>query len=253
MYFGCNSFVDYEIGRVLKAIDKHASDALVIFTSDHGTPLLSHGLSSKGPAMYDETTRIPFVIRWEGHVPKGKVCKYPVSHINIVPTLLEAASLNVPPFIEGKSILRTLLDPEIKPNDYIFIEFTRYEVNHDGWGGFQPIRCIFDGRYKLVINLHYSDELYDLKIDPQEMINLIDSREHDEIRDHLHDELLKWMDQARDVFRGPIWERRPWKKRLRMRWNGSGKTRPRRDDGYEPRVLLYETGLPVGRWEYNKK
>ncbi|RJS90817.1 sulfatase, partial [Candidatus Bathyarchaeota archaeon] len=57
----------------------------------------------------------------------------------------------------------------------------------------------------------------------------------------------------RDVFRGPIWERRPWKKRLRMRWNGSGKTRPRRDDGYEPRVLLYETGLPVERWEYDKK
>jgi len=51
MYFGCNSFVDYEIGRVLDAIDTHGPDALIIFTSDHGDPLLSHGLPSKGPAM----------------------------------------------------------------------------------------------------------------------------------------------------------------------------------------------------------
>ena len=253
MYFGCNSFVDYEIGRVLEAIEKYAPDALMIFTSDHGTPLLSHGLSSKGPAMYDETTRIPFIVKWKGRIPKGKVCEHPVSHINIAPTILEVAGLDVPPFLEGRSILSTFFDPEVKPNDYIFMEFTRYEVNHDGWGGFQPIRCVFDGRYKLVINLHYMDELYDLKKDPQEMINLIDSPEHVEVRDHLHDKILEWMDETRDVFRGPIWERRPWRKKRRMGWNGSGKTRPRRDDGYEPRVLLYETGLPVEKWEYEKK
>ncbi|RJS67631.1 DUF4976 domain-containing protein [Candidatus Bathyarchaeota archaeon] len=253
MYFGCNSFVDYEIGRVLEAVEEYAPESLVIFTSDHGTPLLSHGLSSKGPAMYDETTRIPFIVKWEGHVPEGEVCKYPVSHINIVPTILEVAGLEVPPFIEGRSILRTLLNPEVKPNDYIFMEFTRYEVNHDGWGGFQPIRCVFDGRYKLVINLHYTDELYDLEEDPQEMRNLINSPKHAEIRDRLHDKLLEFMDKTRDVFRGPIWERRPWRKERRMGWNGSGKTRPRPDDGYEPRVLLYETGLPVEKWEYEKR
>ena len=252
LYFGCNSFVDYEIGRVLEAIDDYAPDSLVIFTSDHGTPLLSHGLNSKGPAMYDEITRIPLIVRWRDRVPSGEVCPYPVSHINIVPTILEVAGLKVPPFIEGKSILSTLLDPKVKPNDFVFMEFTRYEINHDSWGGFQPIRCIFDGRYKLVINLHYTDELYDLEKDPLEMDNLIDSEEYAEIRDFLHDKLLEWMDKTRDVFRGPIWERRPWKKKRRMGWNGSGKTRPRPDDGYEPRVLLYETGLPVEKWEYDK-
>ncbi|MCD6470578.1 sulfatase-like hydrolase/transferase [Candidatus Bathyarchaeota archaeon] len=252
MYFGCNSFVDYEIGRVLEAVDEYAPDALVIFTSDHGTPLGAHRLNSKGPAMYEEITRIPFIVRWRDHVPRNVVCEYPVSHINIVPTLLEVAGLKVPPFMEGSSILQTLFDPKMKPNEYIFMEFTRYEVNHDSWGGFQPIRCIFDGRYKLVINLLYTDELYDLKSDPQEMRNLIDSQEHAEIRDFLHDRLLEWMDETRDVFRGPVWERRPWKKVRRMGWNGSGKTRPRRDDGYLPRVLLYETGLPVEKWEYDK-
>ncbi len=252
MYFGCNSYVDYEIGRVLNAVESYTSEALVVFTSDHGTPLLSHGLSSKGPAMYDETTRIPFIARWKGHIRENLVCKHPISHINIVPTLLDVAGLDIPPFIEGHSIMSTLLDPQEKPDGYVFIEFMRYEVDHDAWGGFQPIRCVFDGRHKLVINLHYTDELYDLESDPEEMNNLIDSSDYSATRDLLHDRILEWMDRTRDPFRGPIWERRPWKKKRLMGWRGSGKTRPRPDDGYEPRALLYSTGLPVEKWEHSK-
>ncbi len=252
MYFGCNSYVDYEIGRVLDAVEKHDPDALVIYTSDHGTPLGTHGLWSKGPAMYEETCNIPFIVKWGDRSPASRITDVPVSHIDLVPTILDAAGLEVPPFLEGKSILKSFEDPSVKINDEIFIEFNRYEVNHDGWGGFQPIRCAFDGRYKLVVNLHYTDELYDLKEDPYEMVNLIESDKLAGIRDDLHDRILSWMDRTRDPLRGPIWERREWRKERRQTWNGSGMTRPRRDDGYEPRMLLYETGLPVDKWEYKK-
>ncbi len=248
MYFGCNSFVDYEIGRVIDAINQHAPDALVIYTSDHGTPLLSHGLNSKGPAMYDETTRIPFIVRWPGKTPQNVVCPHPISHIDIVPTILDVASLEPVDLLEGKSMVERFTDPEKCPNDVIFMEFNRYEIDHDGWGGFQPIRCAFDGRYKLVINLHYTDELYDLEDDPEEMINLINSNEHVAARDRLHDEVLEWMNRTRDPFRGPVWERRPWKKELKQRWGGP--TRPRPDDGYEPRMLLYRTGMEIEKYEY---
>jgi len=250
MYFGCNSFVDYEVGRVVTAVDRYAPDALVIYTSDHGTPLWSHGLNSKGPAMYEETTRIPFIVRWPGRTPEGSVCPHPVSHVDLTATVMDAAGIEPPPFIEGKSMLPTFRDPACRPNDEIFIEFNRYEIDHDGWGGFQPIRCGFDGRFKLVINLHSSDELYDLESDPQEMANLIDSAEHAVVRDRLHDRVLAWMNRTRDPFRGPVWERRPWRSNPAQRWGGP--TRPRPDDGYEPRVLLYETGLPVEKWEYAK-
>jgi uncharacterized sulfatase len=153
-------------------------------------------------------------------------------------------------FLEGKSMLETFTDPTRRPHDVIFMEFNRYEIDHDGWGGFQPIRCGFDGRYKLTINLHYTDELYDLENDPGEMTNLIDSDKHAKIRDSLHDEILAWMNRTRDPFRGPIWERRPWKKDLKQRWGGP--TRPKPDDGYEPRVLLYETGLEIEQYVYEK-
>lgn len=250
MYFGCNSFVDYEIGRVINAIDQYAPDALVIYTSDHGTPLLSHGLSSKGPAMYEETTRIPFIVRWQGKTPQNAVCPHPVSHVDIVPTILHAMDVERCDLLEGQTMIRMLEDPTIRLNDVIFMEFNRYEIDHDGWGGFQPIRCAFDGRYKLVVNLHYTDELYDLEADPEEMTNLIDSQEHAAIRDSLHDRILDWINRTRDPFRGPVWERRPWKKELKQRWGGP--TRPRPDDGYEPRMLLYETGMEIEKYVYDK-
>ncbi|MFB3880582.1 MAG: sulfatase-like hydrolase/transferase [Armatimonadota bacterium] len=246
MYFGCNSFVDYEMGRVLDAIDALAPGALVIYTSDHGEPLLSHGLPTKGPAMYDETTRIPFIVRWPGHTPGSTANPNPVSQISLTPTVLDTFGLETPPFLEGASLLPAFADPSARPNEAIFIEFNRYEVDHDSWGGYQPIRCAFDGRFKLAVNLLSTDELYDLESDPQELTNLIESAEHAAVRDRLHAAILDWMGDTRDPFRGPAWERRPWQSSRRLRWRGP--TRHRKDDGYERRVLDYTTGLEIENW-----
>ncbi len=244
-YFGCHTYVDYEIGRVLDAIDKHAPDALVIYTSDHGDFLGSHQLSGKGPAMYDEITRIPLLVRWPGHAPKGTVSPHPVSHIDLVPTILDAMGMPVSKPLEGTSMLGTFTDPKVRPNPAIFMEWGRYEVDHDGFGGFQPIRAAFDGRYKLTVNLLTSDELYDLETDPGEMVNLIGSGEHAAVRNALHDSMIEWMHRTRDPFRGYYWGRRPWRPDYPVAWAGLGMTRQREDDGYEPRQLVYETGLEM--------
>ncbi len=252
MYFGCNSYVDYEIGRVIDAIDEHAPETLVIYLSDHGTPMYSHRVESKGPAMYEETTHVPLIMRWRGEIAENTATPHPVTHVDITPTILEAAGIEIPPFLEGKSLMPTLKDPAVQVNDVVFMEFNRFELNHDGWGGFQPIRCAFDGRHKLVINLLSTDELYDLQTDPDELLNQINKTEYNTVRDTLHKRILEWMDQSRDPFRGYIWTHRKWSKE-QQRWRGAGMTRPRPDDGYEPRVLLYETGLPVEKWEYEKE
>lgn len=246
-FFGCNSYVDYEIGRVLAAIERHAPDALVVYTADHGDALASHSIGGKGPAMYDEITRIPFLVRWPGVAPAGTVCPHPVSHIDVVPTLLAAAGAAVPPCLEGKSMVPTFADPTARPNDCVFMEFNRYEVDHDCFGGFQPVRCAFDGRYKFVLNLLCEDELYDLETDPYELANLLDSPDHAAIRDRLHDRLLQWMNETRDPFRGYYWERRPWRTDARpATWGYTGMTRQREDDPeYEPRQLDYDTGLAM--------
>lgn len=246
-YFGCNSFVDAEIGRVLDAVDRLAPDALVVYTSDHGDALGSHCIGNKGPAMYEEIARIPFIVRWPGVAPAGTVCEHPVSHIDLVPTLLDACALPVPEVLEGATMLPTLRDPAVRTNYAVFMEFGRYEVDHDSFGGFQPVRAACDGRYKLVVNLLTSDELYDLEADPYELTNLIDSPEHAAQRDGLHDRLLDWMNDTRDPFRGYYWERRPWRADARpATWNYTNFTRQRENEEYEPRQLDYNTGLPMG-------
>ena len=208
--------------------------------------LESHCLNGKGPAAYEEITHIPMIIGY-GDIEKGRIDENPVSHINITPTILEMMGCEIPPVIDGKSLVPELEDANIRVNNEIFIEFGRYEVDHDGFGGFQPLRAAFDGRYKLSINLLDSDELYDLEKDPYEMNNLINDPEYSQIRDRLHDAILENMNNTRDPFRGYYWERRPWRTDASdATWRYTGMTRQRGESTvFENRQLDYENGLPI--------
>lgn len=243
-FFGCNSYADYELGKVIRAAKQYAPDALIIYTSDHGDALQSHCLWSKGPAAYDEVARIPLIISGG---KKGAVAEAPVSHINLVPTILEYMGLPIPKLMEGRSILPMLENPDLDINHEIYLEFTRYEVDHDGFGGFRPMRTVFDGRHKLSIHLlDRVDELYDLKSDPYEMKNLIFDEAHYEKAKELHEKLLNWMNETRDPFRGYDWERRAWRRDAReASWDYTGYTRQRENEEYEPRQLDYSTGLEM--------
>lgn len=243
-YFGCNHFVDQELGRVINHVNQVAPDnTWIVYTSDHGDMFGAHGITSKGPAMYEEITRVPFIIRppREQGYPEAVSNSTPVSHIDLLPTLLEAAGLKIPPILDGRSLLSDLGKNEDK-DAYAIIEFHRHSLSHDSYGGFIPIRSIVQDGYKLVINLHQSDELYDLNKDPAEMNNLINDTAHTRRRDELLSKLLSEMDRARDPFRGPCWERRSWRKERSMHWKGDYRMKP--DDGFSPPPRVYATGQP---------
>ncbi|MFH8487712.1 sulfatase-like hydrolase/transferase [Streptomyces longisporoflavus] len=246
-FFAAQEFVDTQIGRILDRVDADATNALVIYTSDHGDMLGSHRLYAKGPAMYDEITRVPLLVRLPGTTPAGSVNPHPASHISLAATVLEHHGLPVPAYLQGPSLLPALRDPEVRVTSEVFVEFGRYEVDHDGFGGFQPMRGVFDGRHKLVVNLLSTDELYDLGGDPGELNNLIGSPAHTSVRDDLHDRLLHWMNTTRDPFRGYHWQRRPWRADApAATWDHDGMTRQRPDDpAYMPRLLDYTTGLEM--------
>jgi uncharacterized sulfatase len=244
-YFGAHTFIDHEMGRVLDEIEKSAPNALVIYTADHGVFLESHRLTDKGPAMYEEITHVPFIAKWPKHAPANMTSSSLVSHIDLPGTLMEFFGFDVPKTLEGSSMLPLFKDPNASVRKEAFIEWGRYEVDHDGFGAYQPIRCIVDGRYKLVINLMVTDELYDLQTDPAELNNLINSPGHASIRNDLHDRLLNWMNVSRDPFRGYYWGHRPWRPDFPETWANAGMTRQRENDGYLPRELDYETGLTM--------
>ena len=247
LFFGVNAFIDDEIGRVVKAVDTHTPNAMVIYTSDHGEMMWSHGLTKKGPAMYEEITNIPFIIRAPGLAKTDVEINEIVSHIDITPTILDFFGSEIPPMLSGQSLLTALNKPNAYRRDAIFMEFGRFEIDHDGYTGFQPIRCAFDGRYKLSINLLDSDELYDLHKDPGEIDNLIHNPETAVVRDALHDRILEWMNETRDPFRGYPWAIRPWRKTdITPSFQNDGFTRQREEsEMYESRQLDYTTGLPM--------
>lgn len=249
LFLGCNSFVDYEIGRVLEAINKQIPDALVIFTSDHGDMLGNHRLQAKNATAYKEVANIPLIIRGG---EKGKVIHHPTSHIDIVPTIMDYMGLHIPKCLEGISILPQIYDINKRLREYAFSEFTRYEVDHDGFGGLQMMRSITNERYKLVIHLLDTDEFYDMENDPYEINNLIDSFKTAVIRDKMHDELLEHMNKTRDVYRGYQWATRPWRKDKTPSWENEGYTRQRENEEYESRQLDYDTGLEMEEATRNK-
>jgi len=90
--------------------------------------------------MYDEFTRIPFIVKWPAVAPEGAVCSHLVSHINVSGTVVDYFGHRVPNTMEGTSMLSTFRDPAIAPHTEVFIEWRRYEVDHDGLGQYCSLR-----------------------------------------------------------------------------------------------------------------
>jgi len=217
-YYDTNSYVDYEIGRVLDAVETYCGDnTVVIFTSDHGDHLGAFGLRAKGLTMYDHTTAVPLIVRAPGMIQGGRREKGLVSSVDIWATIMDLADVSLDGRHFGsangytcRSLLPALRGETDTLRDDVIIEFNRFGVWHKQNEGLYPIRCIRTHEWKLAINLFDRDELYDLKNDPDEARNLIDSEDTAAIRDELHGRILAWQEETRDPFRGRCWEEREW-------------------------------------------
>lgn len=219
-YYDCNSYADFEIGRVLAAIEQVCpQNTVVIFTSDHGDHLGAFGLCAKGPTMYDKTTRVPLLIRFpEGSVPPRRVSCL-VNSLDIWATLLHIAGLNVAENgrfstkdgYDARSLLPIIYGQKTAVRDFLVMEYQRFGAKFHQCGGLYPIRCLVTDAWKLSINLLDSDELYDRHHDPEEATNLIGRSDLQHIRLKLHDQLIAFQDDTQDVFRGEQWKRRYWR------------------------------------------
>jgi uncharacterized sulfatase len=247
-FLSCNAYVDSEIGKLLDRIDIDCPEALTIYTADHGFSLGNRsGMFDKGPSAYEENVGIPLLIRKKGMTVPQTRYDTPVSHIDITPTILDYMGCEQSVFLDGKSLMPIIKDPETQNSSDVFVEFGRFTMAHDGHGGFAPYRTFVTKDYKLCINLLDKDEFYDLRNDPGEVENLIDSPEYEQIRNKMHDRILEWMNEYRDCFRGYHWENRPWRKNVRPQtYHYTGNKRYKRGDpGFTPVPLDYRTGCPI--------
>ena len=217
-YSACCTYTDAQIGRIVDAVHQnHGDDTLIVFTSDHGEQMGSHGCWGKGYMMYEESAAVPLIVSGPG-VPRGASHPHPVSHLELFPTFLEALALPADPRLHGHSLNPVFENPKTRLREHVMIGHERFGndgrpgVDHrpnqpiaQNKGEYFPIRCVVDDRYKLVINLLETDELYDHQEDPYEMNNRIGDPAMTAIRDRLHQAMLEEMFRTRDPLRGACW------------------------------------------------
>ena len=184
-YWAMIDQIDHNVGRIvqyLKDVGQY-DDTLIIFTSDHGESLGDHGIYLKGPYCYETAVHVPFIIHWTGHTLENVRKNALVEMIDIAPTLCEAAGIPAPLSFQGKSFLSLITDPDAPDHfrDSVYAEFYNSNIRHRNPLAF--LTMVFDGTWKL-IKVHAPDgtadqggELYNLKNDPDEHVNLYDRPE----------------------------------------------------------------------------
>jgi len=190
-YFAAVTAMDSNIGRILDKLDALglADDTLVIFTSDNGFSCGHHGFWGKGNGtnprnMYENSIKVPHVMRHPGRVPAGRAVDAMVSAYDFMPTLLDYVGLPVPTTqnLPGRSVAPLWRGESMEGNESVVI--------YDEYG---PVRMIRTREWKYV-ERHPSgpNELYDLAHDPDERANLIDDPAQRARIDGLRQQMVAW-------------------------------------------------------------
>ena len=133
-YYRAIQRVDWYVGRILALLDEsgHAENTLVIFSADHGP---SHLLRGKTTA-YENGLRVPFIVRWPRHVKQpGSRSGALVSFVDLYPTFVDAAGLDIPKHLPGYSIL-PVLKGEASPRKHLYYPCNEQGTPHAGqYGG----------------------------------------------------------------------------------------------------------------------
>ncbi|MDA3962282.1 MAG: sulfatase-like hydrolase/transferase [Planctomycetota bacterium] len=217
-YYDCLAYADHCIARVAAAVRRYApAETAIVVTADHGDHLGAFGLGPKGPTMYESCIGVPLILDVPGVTTPGQRYAAPVQGVDIFATLLDCASAwdaDARPARPGdacRSLLPQLRGEEPERSTAL-ISYERFGIGVAACAGYHPIRCITDGRRKLVVNLFDRDEYYDRVSDPDEADNRIDDPAIAAERDALHDQMLEAMQGSRDLLAGRAWRERPWRR-----------------------------------------
>ncbi len=185
-YYASISFMDAQVGRILDALDRLqlADRTVIVFTSDHGYHLGEHGLWQK-QSLFEESSRVPLIIVAPG-TPANKVCRTPVSHVDLFPTLTELCGIQPPAGLQGQSLVPLLNNSEAASRGWALTQVVRGNNAGNAAKRKQATPNTASARifgYSIrTQRFRYTEwdsgqagrELYDHQTDPQELTNLAD-------------------------------------------------------------------------------
>jgi arylsulfatase A-like enzyme len=197
-YYAAITAVDDQVGRLLQKLHELGLDSntLILFTSDHGDMLGSHGMRRKRKP-HDESARVPGILRWPAKIPRGQVVDTLLSHVDMPPTLLGLAGITIPAQMQGANLApvalgQTRLGPEAVLLQ-IFVPFHPDQISQ-GWRGLITANHTY---------ARYRDEawvLFDDQADPDQMHNLVADPASAALQRELDAKLTRWMQEKGDAW-----------------------------------------------------
>lgn len=191
--------VDDSLGRIITALERKGAlnDTMVVFTSDHGYFYGEHGLNEERRLAYEETIRIPLVVRYPAMAKAGSTPPEMALNIDLAPTLLEVAGLKPGGEIQGRSLVPVLKqDARDWRSSFLIEYFTDTVFPRIRNMGYVAVRT---GRHKYITyrELPGMDEFYDLDRDPYEETNLANRAEARATLEQVKGELRRLLEQTR--------------------------------------------------------
>ena len=226
-YYAKITTVDEQLGRVLDALEDggHLENSLIIFCADHGEMLGDHTLPYKW-LMYDPIVHVPMMAKLSTVDQPRKVVHELVSLMDIGPTILEAADIDIPAYLEGQSLL-----PYLTGNAEEDIEHREYVVCEDNY-----IVMLRSQTHKIVYYIgQEAGEFYDLDADPYEFNNLWDDELAKDIKNEYLAKLLDFLASSNYFTHG---YKRTRQQQYPIRWHNDGEARLHAQHGLGPRPRL---------------
>ena len=215
-YWGLVTQVDISVGAILDRLESLglSENTIVVYTSDHGDMMGAHQMVAKG-VMYEESVRIPFLLKVPGLNNSQRIIEERVSQIDIVPTLLDLMDREVPEYLQGTSLI-TALQGEQFPAEDIFIEWNSWDDYRSGVSGkailadedskksasSPSIRTVISKEgWKLSLSNRDKSQLFDLNNDPLETTNLYYREAHSQTVKELAGKIHEWQKLTKDSIR----------------------------------------------------
>lgn len=207
--------IDWSVGQILETLERLdlAEDTLIIFTSDNG-PWWE---GSPGPyrnrkgSSWEGGQRVPFIAKWAGTIPEGRVSDEPAMNIDIFPTLLKLAGGDIPAdrVIDGKDIFPMLVDGEDSPHEVLYL------FNNDRIAGVRSgqWKLVLETRYRAAVNSFDNPDsyygpiglLFDVQRDPSETYSY--AREFPDVVSKMRELLEQGQEEYSSVVLPNMWNR----------------------------------------------
>lgn len=201
-YYAAITFIDDQIARLMEVLEEtgKAKDTIVLLTSDHGDMLGSQGTYLKRKP-WEESISVPGMIRYPAGIQPADRTDLVFSHVDVVPTLLGLAGVEVPEGMDGANLSEALFagpseESAEAPESVYLQSYTPTEQSE-----FPPWRGVRTARYTYARQQNQPWLLYDNETDEFQTENLVDHPDHAELRARLDQMTMDWFEKTGDDWR----------------------------------------------------